>query len=199
MRLGCGGCRIELSDAAWERVRVGRKVVDEIVESGKVLEFQHVCVVRDSLSDRDLGTGTQRVYGINTGFGKFATVPIDAEKLNELQKNLIFSHAVGVGSPLSPQKTRLMLALRINVLAKGYSGVRAETLQQLMDFFNADALSIIPEKGTVGASGVRVCVGARACVGGRSHGPAGPRPACPSCAWHAWVRLWESVVAAWGC
>lgn len=98
------------------------------------------------------------MYGINTGFGKFATVPIEDEKLNELQRNLILSHSVGVGAPLSPQKTRMMFALRINVLAKGYSGVRSETLQQMIDFFNADALSVVPEKGTVGASGVRLSV-----------------------------------------
>jgi histidine ammonia-lyase len=97
------------------------------------------------------------VYGINTGFGKFATVPIGDEKLSELQRNLILSHSVGCGATLSPQKTRMMFALRINVLAKGYSGVRAETLQQMIDFFNMDCLSIVPEKGTVGASGVRIC------------------------------------------
>lgn len=93
------------------------------------------------------------VYGINTGFGKFATTIIGKEQLVELQGNLIRSHAAGVGKPLSPKRTRMLLALRINVLAKGFSGISLETLKQLVDAFNASCLSWVPEKGTVGASG----------------------------------------------
>lgn len=108
------------------------------------------------------------MYGINTGFGKFATVPIEDEKLALLQRNLIVSHAAGAGAPLSPERTRMMFTLRINVLAKGYSGIRPETLRRMIAFFNADCLSLVPEKGTVGASGVR----SRKLGGGaaRSHG-----------------------------
>lgn len=93
------------------------------------------------------------VYGVNTGFGKFATTLISGENLIDLQYNLIRSHSAGVGNPLSPMRTRMLLALRINVLAKGYSGISLETLKQLIDAFNSSCLSWVPEKGTVGASG----------------------------------------------
>merc|ERR1719175_92436 len=93
------------------------------------------------------------VYGITTGFGKFARTVIDSANLEELQGNLIRSHAAGVGPALDPMKTRMLLALRINVLSKGHSGVSMQTLQQLIDAFNASCLPWVPEQGTVGASG----------------------------------------------
>ncbi|XP_075284586.1 histidine ammonia-lyase isoform X1 [Opisthocomus hoazin] len=71
----------------------------------------------------------------------------------ELQVNLVRSHSAGVGKPLSPERSRMLLALRINVLAKGYSGISLETLQQVIEAFNVSCLPYIPEKGTVGASG----------------------------------------------
>uniref|UniRef100_A0AAR2JQ95 Histidine ammonia-lyase n=1 Tax=Pygocentrus nattereri TaxID=42514 RepID=A0AAR2JQ95_PYGNA len=95
----------------------------------------------------------QFVYGITTGFGKFARTVIPISKLKELQENLIRSHSAGLGSPLSPERTRMLLALRINVLAKGYSGISLETLHTMIQAFNASCLSFVPEKGTVGASG----------------------------------------------
>uniref|UniRef100_A0A8C5EYX1 Histidine ammonia-lyase n=1 Tax=Gouania willdenowi TaxID=441366 RepID=A0A8C5EYX1_GOUWI len=93
------------------------------------------------------------VYGITTGFGKFARTVIPVSKLKELQLNLVRSHSAGVGNPLSPERTRMLLALRINVLAKGYSGISLETLHAMIQAFNASCLSFVPEKGTVGASG----------------------------------------------
>uniref|UniRef100_A0A8B9HT57 Histidine ammonia-lyase n=1 Tax=Astyanax mexicanus TaxID=7994 RepID=A0A8B9HT57_ASTMX len=93
------------------------------------------------------------VYGITTGFGKFARTVIPISKLKELQENLIRSHSAGLGRPLSPERTRMLLALRINVLAKGYSGISLETLHNMIQAFNASCLSYVPEKGTVGASG----------------------------------------------
>jgi histidine ammonia-lyase len=128
--LSKGTKTIALSPQAWERVAHGREVVDNILKD------------------------TSRVaYGINTGFGLFSNVIISPDKLTELQENLIRSHSSGTGEPLTPSQTRMLLALRINVLAKGHSGIRVETLQQLLDAFNADCLSIVPRKGTVGASG----------------------------------------------
>ncbi len=121
--------KVKISAAAWDNVRSARSVVDEIVQSG------------------------QTVYGINTGFGNFSNVVIPAEQICELQENLIRSHAAGVGQPLSRNRTRMLLALRINVLSKGHSGVRPETLQQLLDALNANCLSFVPAQGTVGASG----------------------------------------------
>ncbi|KAJ9579200.1 hypothetical protein L9F63_024692, partial [Diploptera punctata] len=93
------------------------------------------------------------VYGITTGFGKFARTVIDSDKLEELQYNLIRSHAAGVGTPLNPEKTRMLLALRINVLAKGHSGISLHVLHNLIKAFNASCLSWVPEQGSVGASG----------------------------------------------
>ncbi|DAZ95887.1 TPA: hypothetical protein N0F65_009089 [Lagenidium giganteum] len=128
--LSRGNVKVALSPQAWERVAHGREVVDNI------------------LKDK-----TRVAYGINTGFGLFSNVVISPDKLSQLQENLIRSHASGVGKPLTPNQTRMLLALRINVLSKGHSGIRVETLQKLVDALNADCLSIVPEKGTVGASG----------------------------------------------
>ena len=93
------------------------------------------------------------IYGINTGFGKLANTKIPFDKLKELQENLILSHSAGVGSPLSLVHTRLMFALRINVLAKGYSGISISLLEHIVEMFNKAVLPMIPEQGTVGASG----------------------------------------------
>ena len=93
------------------------------------------------------------MYGVNTGFGKLADVRIPGDKLAELQINLVRSHAGGVGDPLAEAEARAMLLLRANVLAKGFSGVRAELLELLVDLLNAGVHPVIPEKGSVGASG----------------------------------------------
>ena len=95
----------------------------------------------------------QTVYGVNTGFGKLSDVRIPQEKLAELQFNLVRSHAGGVGQPLSEAESRAMLLLRANVLAKGFSGVRPALLELLLALLNAGVHPVIPEKGSVGASG----------------------------------------------
>lgn len=128
-QLGKGRYKIRITKESEEKVNKARKMVDDIVRDEKV------------------------VYGISTGFGKFAKTVIPKNKLIELQENLIRSHAAGVGKALTPEKTRMLLALRINVLAKGYSGIRLRTLKQLIDAFNASCLPWVPEQGTVGASG----------------------------------------------
>lgn len=114
---------------AEERVKRGRELLESVLEENKI------------------------VYGINTGFGNFANTIIEKDALERLQVNLIRSHSAGVGNPLPPERVRRLLALRINVLAKGHSGISYETLCQLIDAFNANCLSWVPEKGTVGASG----------------------------------------------
>ncbi|XP_077980951.1 histidine ammonia-lyase-like [Glandiceps talaboti] len=129
VQLGKGNYKIKLSEEAWERVSKARGLLDEIINENKV------------------------AYGVNTGFGKFARVLVPPHKIRELQQNLIRSHAAGVGEPLNPQQTRMLMALRVNVLAKGHSGITTETLQQYIDAFNVSCLSYVPEKGTVGASG----------------------------------------------
>ena len=93
------------------------------------------------------------VYGINTGFGSLANQHIDTEKLSELQTRLVVSHAAGVGKPLAPELVRGIIILKVNALARGYSGIRREILEMLLTFLEQDMLPEIPEKGSVGASG----------------------------------------------
>jgi len=92
-------------------------------------------------------------YGVNTGFGRLATTHIPSDQLEVLQKNLVLSHAVGVGRPLSAPVVRLILALKVASLARGHSGVRAQVIDALLALHGADVLPVIPEKGSVGASG----------------------------------------------
>jgi histidine ammonia-lyase len=123
------GRRVEIAPAAWDAVRRARRVVDEVVARGQV------------------------VYGVNTGFGNFAEIVIPPARLRELQQNLLRSHAAGVGDPLDEAETRALMTLRANVLAKGYSGVRAETLERLVLLLNEGVHPIVPGQGSVGASG----------------------------------------------
>jgi histidine ammonia-lyase len=93
------------------------------------------------------------VYGINTGFGSFAEVKIPPDALATLQRNLLRSHAAGVGAPLPVESVRAAMALRANVLAKGFSGIRLETLETLLAMINAGVHPVVPSRGSVGASG----------------------------------------------
>ncbi len=120
---------LRVSESALERVAACRCRIEEIVAAGET------------------------VYGVNTGFGKLADVRIAPERLAELQLNLVRSHAGGVGQPLSEAESRAMVLLRANVLAKGHSGVRPELLELLVALLNAGVHPVIPEKGSVGASG----------------------------------------------
>lgn len=123
------GAQASLSDLALERVAASEAFVRRAVEEGRV------------------------AYGITTGFGHFATVTIPAEKVQELQCNLIRSHAVGVGEPLPVGVVRAIMALRLNCLLKGRSGVRVGTLRALADMLNAGMAPRVPCQGSVGASG----------------------------------------------
>jgi histidine ammonia-lyase len=99
-----------------------------------------------------IATG-RTIYGVNTGFGKLANQRIEPEEVLSLQENLLRSHAVGMGPILSTDETRLALALRIQALAKGYSGVTTELVDALIEMFNRGVTPLIPEQGSVGASG----------------------------------------------
>lgn len=121
--------QVQLSDDSIERIETSRKVIEDIISKDRVK------------------------YGINTGFGQFARVVINSQDLETLQQNLIRSHAAGVGKPLPNERARMLLTIRINVLAKGFSGIRVETVQKLVAALNKNCVSYIPEKGTVGASG----------------------------------------------
>lgn len=120
---------IELTAEALENVRRSRAMVEKMVEEKKV------------------------VYGITTGFGKFSDVMIQGEDASKLQENLIMSHACGMGDPYSVDVVRAMMALRINALAKGFSGIREETLLHLVEMCNRGVHPVIPQQGSLGASG----------------------------------------------
>ena len=123
------GWKVALSEKAAEKVKKSRAIVEDIVENNKV------------------------VYGITTGFGKFADVSISKDECKQLQTNLILSHSCGTG-PLFPKDTvRAIMVLRANALAKGFSGIRIETLMTLMEMLNKGVHPQIPEKGSLGSSG----------------------------------------------
>jgi len=93
------------------------------------------------------------IYGVTTGFGEFANVSISRADIERLQENLIRSHAVGAGDPMGQDVVRAMMALRINALAKGYSGIRPSTVQTLLDMLNRNVIPVVPRQGSVGSSG----------------------------------------------
>ncbi|MGZ6077700.1 MAG: histidine ammonia-lyase [Myxococcaceae bacterium] len=105
-----------------------------------------------ALVDR-IAAGEAAAYGINTGFGTLAEVRIDRKDLRTLQRNLLLSHAAGVGTPLPVPEARALLLLRCNVLARGHSGIHPRTLQLALDMLNRGVIPVVPERGSVGASG----------------------------------------------
>ena len=121
--------QVQLTAPAIEGMNASRAVVDRLVASGEA------------------------AYGINTGFGKLASVRISTEQVRQLQVNLVRSHGCGVGAPLSEAETRAMMLLRANALAKGLSGVRPLVVETLCKMLNAKVHPVIPSQGSVGASG----------------------------------------------
>ncbi|CAH1963114.1 unnamed protein product [Acanthoscelides obtectus] len=120
---------VKLSDTSWQRVDESREFIETILAEERP------------------------VYGVNTGLGSFSEVVISPKKLLVLQNNIIRSHAAGVGKPLSPERVKRMLILRLNLFAKGHSGISRETLNHIIAFCNAGCVSKVPEQGSVGASG----------------------------------------------
>lgn len=123
---------LELNDATRERMGRSRSYVAKLAEAGD---------------------DAPNVYGVNTGFGALAETRIGAQKIRQLQHNLLRSHACGLGPDLDPPVVRAMIALRAQVLALGFSGVRVELVEQLIGMLEADLLPRIPAQGSVGASG----------------------------------------------
>ncbi len=113
---------------------------------------------------RELVAQHAAVYGINTGFGKLAQTRIADADLAQLQTNLVLSHSAGIGAPLAAPVVRLMLLLKAASLAHGFSGVRRQVIDLLLALLNADVLPVIPEKGSVGASGDLAPLAHLACV-----------------------------------
>ncbi|MBI2214922.1 MAG: histidine ammonia-lyase [Acidobacteria bacterium] len=124
-----GGAQAALTDAARERMRASRALVDRFVAEERT------------------------VYGITTGFGVFSEVSIPRDKVLELQRRLILSHCAGIGDPFPDDVSRAMMLLRANALAKGCSGIRVEVVETLLAMLNAGYAPVIPSQGSVGASG----------------------------------------------
>jgi len=120
---------VSFAAPARQRVETSRRIVKQIIAEGRT------------------------VYGVNTGFGKLSDVRIEDSQLRELQLNLVRSHSCGLGSPLSIEEARAMLLLRANVLAQGYSGCRPAVVAVLVEMLERGVTPVIPEKGSVGASG----------------------------------------------
>ncbi|MEH7590976.1 aromatic amino acid lyase, partial [Priestia megaterium] len=123
------GYSVKISDHALENIKRSRALVEDSITNNKV------------------------IYGVNTGFGKFSDTVISKDDLADLQINLIRSHACGLGEPFPIEVSQVMLLLRANALAKGYSGIRLETLQLLIDCLNQNVVPVIPSQGSLGASG----------------------------------------------
>ena len=123
------GAPVKISKSARPRILASRKVIDSIIN-------------RDAV-----------VYGVNTGFGKLSDVRIRPNELRDLQLNLVRSHACGIGPPLSEAEVRAMMLLRANVLTLGFSGIRLEVIEMLCEMLNRGLHPVVPERGSVGASG----------------------------------------------
>lgn len=100
-----------------------------------------------------MAASDKAIYGINTGFGPLCDVQISPEETSKLQENLLISHAVGVGKPISKELSKLMMICKVHALCQGYSGVRMELIDRIIYFINNDLLPVVPEQGSVGASG----------------------------------------------
>ncbi len=124
-----GSNLVSIAPSAYKKMQESRAFVFDIVKKGKP------------------------VYGINTGFGALSSMHIAEKDLAQLQVNLIRSHCTGVGSPFSTEITRAIMLLRANCLTSGFSGVEPSTVELLLDFLNHDIIPVVPEKGSVGASG----------------------------------------------
>lgn len=120
---------VVLSEEAKKAIIKSRETIDKLLASNKA------------------------VYGVNTGFGKLSNIKIENSELKNLQENLIISHAVGAGNNFEPEIVRAMLLLRINSLANGYSGIRLETVETMVEMLNKNVTPLVPEKGSLGASG----------------------------------------------
>ena len=123
------GKPVALDGSAWAAVEASAAAIGRILDSGRT------------------------VYGVNTGFGLLAQTRIPADRLEELQRNLILSHSAGLGDPLPPRIVRLMMVLKAIGLGRGHSGVRRAVLERILAMVEADALPVVPSQGSVGASG----------------------------------------------
>ncbi|MCP4683437.1 MAG: aromatic amino acid lyase, partial [Desulfobacterales bacterium] len=121
--------RVRMKKDSEKRINASRKMVEKWVKQEKT------------------------IYGVTTGFGALSTVTIPQKDIRTLQKNILKSHAAGIGNIMDKETVRGIMALRIKDMARGHSGIRLETVQTLIELLNKNVLPVIPEKGSVGASG----------------------------------------------
>jgi len=124
-----GELKGELTEAAIEKVKECRRKVDV------------------------MSNGAKAVYGINTGFGPLCDVQITPDETSQLQTNLLITHAVGVGNPIDKQLSKIMMICKVQALSQGFSGIRVELIERILYFIENDLLPVVPEQGSVGASG----------------------------------------------
>lgn len=123
------GLKVELSESARAKMNESRSYIESRINQGEVM------------------------YGVNTGFGAFSSVRISDSEIEELQRNLIRSHSVGIGEPFTKEQTRAIMFLRANALSRGHSGIRPLVVEKVLEFLNNDLIPVIPQQGSVGASG----------------------------------------------
>ncbi len=119
----------ELAPEARKKVQASRDYIEGRIKNGEVM------------------------YGVNTGFGAFSSVRISDSDIEQLQKNLIRSHSMGIGESFNKDQSKAMMILRANTLARGHSGVRVDVIEKILEFLNKDVIPVIPQQGSVGASG----------------------------------------------
>ena len=121
--------KVQLSPEGYAEMKKSRDYIEGRISSGEVM------------------------YGVNTGFGAFSSVRISDSEIEQLQRNLIRSHSMGIGAPFTKTETRAMMVLRANALAKGHSGIRPTVVEKILEFLNNDIIPVVPSQGSVGASG----------------------------------------------
>lgn len=129
MGLANGAIKGVINKEAIEKINACRKMVEKMASSNKA------------------------VYGINTGFGPLCDVQITPAETSKLQENLLITHAVGVGNAISPNLSKIMMICKVHALCQGYSGIRLEVIERILFFIDNDLLPVVPEQGSVGASG----------------------------------------------
>ncbi|MGE3973774.1 MAG: histidine ammonia-lyase [Bdellovibrionales bacterium] len=145
MKLILDGEQLNMKDV-WAVAQNRKSSVQLAPESKKKMEHSRTYI------EKQMDEGLT-VYGVNTGFGYLSQTKIDKKDIVQLQKNLIRSHSVGIGDPFTEEETRSIMLLRANALARGHSGIRTLVVEKILEFLNEDVIPVIPQKGSVGASG----------------------------------------------
>lgn len=137
--------------------RLSLACVEHIVESGAAIalsdkSLELIARCRDYL-DAKVASDSAPIYGVTTGFGSLCNISVSSDQLGQLQRNLVMSHACGVGETVAPEIVKLMLLLKVQSLSYGNSGVQPVTVQRLVDFYNNDVIPVVYSQGSLGASG----------------------------------------------